>query len=182
MTLHLEPLGNFIALERVVDAERAHLPDGRIGVDLGGVHEVSGTERAGQPLLVGIGVAGEDRVRPRDGGGLEHVEADAANADNGDALARRHLGPVEHCSGTGQDPTPDERGGRHRYLLGDSDRLVGLDDDAFAERRDVGEVVVGFAIERERGATRTERGAAHGGPPAVACRTGTALRFIIIYF
>ena len=53
-------------------------------------------KRAGQLLLLREGVDGDDATGVADAGGLDDVEADAADAEHGHVLARLHVGPVEH--------------------------------------------------------------------------------------
>ena len=65
-------------------------------------------------FLGGVGVDGDDAAGGGDAGGLHDRQADAADADDGDGLARPDLGPVEHGAGAGDDGAADEAGGLER--------------------------------------------------------------------
>ena len=85
------------ALEHVVDAVRADLLDRLDQVDVGpGGDEVGRAELPGERLLGRVGVDRDDRQRVGQRQALDHVEADAADADDHGRLAVGHLGPVEH--------------------------------------------------------------------------------------
>ncbi|MEZ5178713.1 MAG: hypothetical protein R2746_10660 [Acidimicrobiales bacterium] len=157
------------ALEGEVDAVRADRPHGLGGVDVGsGGDEVSGAELARRRLLRRVGVDGDDRPAARQRQALEHVEADAADADDQGRLADARLGPVEHGAGAGEHGAADERGRRQRHLGIDDHRLGLVDDRVLGEHAGVGELERLLAAHGERARQLAGRVAAVGGLAAVA--------------
>jgi hypothetical protein len=150
------------ALEREVDAVGADLLDGGDGVEaLGrGIEEVGGPELAGQRLLGRVGVDGDDRQRVGQRERLDDVEADAADADDHRALAVADLGPVEHRAHPGDDAAAEQRRHLEGHIVGDLDRLAGLDLRDLGEHAEVGELEGLAPVEQERSRQPAHRGAA----------------------
>src|SRR5581483_8264513 len=94
-------------LEGHVDAPGQDRLD-RLADAAGRVGGVGGAETGGELELVGVGVEGDDRRGAGDARPLDHVQPDAAAPDDGDAVAGRHTGDVEHCAEPGRDPAPGE--------------------------------------------------------------------------
>ena len=80
-------------LERVVDAAAGELDDGEHRIGRGRVDDVGGAERLRELELRRDTVDRDDATGADDGGALDHVQADAAAADDGDGLARRGPAP-----------------------------------------------------------------------------------------
>ena len=86
-------------------------------VALVGLHEVGGAELLGHLELRLEHVDGDDLLGAGDLGALDHVEADAAAADDRDRVALADVGGVEGGTDAGEHAAADERGdsgGRRR--------------------------------------------------------------------
>jgi hypothetical protein len=140
-----------------------------------GVDEVRGAEAERLGLLGGVHVDGHDPASCGDGRSLEHVEADAAGADDHDGLAGLDLRPVEHGADPGDHAAAHEAGARERDLVGDDDGLVLEDDGLLAEHAGVGELERLVAPDRERTAEAAHGVAAVGGLTPVARRARAAV-------
>ena len=141
-----------------------------------GIDEVGGAELSGHGFFAGKQVDGDDLGRPRQHAGLDDVEADAAHAEHGDALAVGDLGPVEHGTDPGHHRTADEGGGFERDVVGDLHRLALEHDRALDEGRHVGEREGLFSVDRERLAQLADALGAHRGMARLARRTQPAVR------
>ena len=95
-------------------------PVHRRNVSVGGGDEVGRAELAGQRLLLGQKIDGDDAPGAGDAGALDHVQADAADAEHGDRLARLDVGPVERGADAGQHAAADEAGRAERDVVAGS--------------------------------------------------------------
>ena len=135
---------------------------------------MGGTELAGQALLGGEGVDGDDPAGPGQSQALDHVEADPADAEDGRGLPGLHLGPVEHGTHAGEHPAADQAGRGHRHVLRDLDGLDLLDDGRLGEHRGGGEVRCRLALVGERRRHVAERLDAPGRVPGGTGPAGPA--------
>jgi hypothetical protein len=84
----------------------------------GGEDRLGGPEPRGEVEPLGADVDGDDRRRPDDARGLDHVEADAAAAEHDDERSRRNLRRVEHRADAGHHAAPGDRPGGEVDVVG----------------------------------------------------------------
>jgi hypothetical protein len=144
------------------------------GIARGGVDDIGGAKLPGSGELVLEQVDGDDLRGASEGSALDDVEADAARPDDGHSGADVHLRGVRDGADAGHDAAADERGHVHGDVVGDVDEGVLMDELALRERRHVGELQHGVAVEldaphaAERLAVVAEVGLADGAEVARA--------------
>src|SRR5690606_27945369 len=104
---------------------------------------VGGADLLGQFVLGLERVDGEDGAGPGDARALDHGEADAAAADDGDGGAGADLGGVDGGADAGGDAAADERGGFPRHFGVDLHHADGRDHDLFGPGAAAGHAVGG---------------------------------------
>ena len=133
------------------------------GVALVGLHEVGGAELLGHLELRLEHVDGDDLLGPGDLGALDHVEADAAAADDGDGVALADVGGVERRAHAGEHAAADEGGVAQVDVVVDLHQRDLGDDGVVAEGAAHGHLAERLAVEREAGgAVEHAAGGRHG--------------------
>lgn len=112
---------------------------------------------------------------PADPRALEDVEPDPAGADDDDRLAPPDLRPVQDGPDAGEDAAAHQGGRGQRDVPRDLHRLDRLHDGPLGEGRVRSELVERPSAPRERLSWHADGLPAHGGPPAVAVRAGSAV-------
>src|SRR5690606_20587588 len=128
--------------EAVVEAAAAG-EFGEGGGDFVGGDGVGGADLLGQFVLGLERVDGEDGAGSGDARALDHGEADAAAADDGDGGAGADLGGVDGGADAGGDAAADERGGFPRHFGVDLHHADGRDHDLFGPGAAAGHAVGG---------------------------------------
>ena len=85
------------------------------------------------PSLAGVGIDGDDGRRAAERRALQDVQADAAAAEDDDALARLNGRGVERRADAGRHRAADQRGGRQRNVAADGDAAWRRHDGVFGE-------------------------------------------------
>src|SRR6185436_11838677 len=97
--------------------------------------EVGGAEVARERLLLGERVEGDDAARTLGPRGLDDVEADAADTDDGAGVAETELGAVPHRADAGEHTAADQARDREVDVVGHLHALVRLDEAVLGEER-----------------------------------------------
>ncbi len=115
-----------------------HFVHGLDGVHLGRIDAVGGAEGLGELELGVIQINGDDGIGAGHLGANHGRQADASNPEDHDALARLHVGGVDHGAGAGHHRTADDGGhvpadariDLHHVLLV-ADRVIGPGENVF---------------------------------------------------
>src|SRR5215469_14080107 len=108
-----------------------------------------------QDVVYGAGVLALHGVHPGDHRGagqarpLDHGDADAAAADDGDRRAGLDPGGVDHRADPGHHPAADERGDLVRHVAGERHRALGRHDHLLGEGPAPGQPERGGAADQE---------------------------------
>lgn len=124
------------AVEGVVATAIGHLNellDNSLSLELGRVHEVSGTKLLGPSLLVGVDVHNNDLASFVDDSTLDDGQTDAAGTEDGNVGALLNLGGDTGSTVAGGDTATEQAGSvEGSILLNGNDRDVG-DDSVLGE-------------------------------------------------
>ena len=157
------------AFERIIDAAVGHVDDRRHDVFLvPGIDEVRHAELLRQGAFARIDVDTDDAVRADDTRALYHVEADAAEPENGDVRSRFHLGGIHHRPEAGGHAAADVADlveGRIFPNLRDGDLRQHRE---IRERRGAHVVKDGLAVERKARSAVRHQAPALGFPDSAA--------------
>ena len=151
----------------MIDAASGEGEHLRRGVALAGVDCVGGA--AGQRVLelLGAPVDGDDLGGPGQMGGGDHLETDAAAADDAHALADPDPGGVGDRAEAGDHPAAQQRGLPERHVGGDRDRGRGGHDRVLRKAGDAQAVLQRLAAGAAQARGAVQQGA---GERAVADR------------
>jgi hypothetical protein len=108
-------------------------------------HHLGGAQPQGALQLAGVAVDRDHAGRPGQPGTRDRLQADAAAADHGDALAGPYARHVAHRAQAGDDAAADQRRLPQGQPGRELDRGGGGDDAALGEAGDAQEVLDGLA-------------------------------------
>ena len=114
-----------------------------------GVDHIRGPEGFRQLELRRELVDRDDSTGTRDLGAVDRAEPDTPATDHRDGRPGLHPGRAQHRPDTGRDATADQRRAVERHVFAHLHDCVLVDQHLLRERREMGELLHGFPVQRE---------------------------------